>query len=230
MNAVTEPAKVDSAWSELGVRALSAVALMIPVLAATYFGAPWFTILIVACAAVMGWEWTNMCGRDPIWLAAGLVYIALPCGALLWLRGDGFTGMITILWLFLVVWSADIGAYLSGRAIGGPKLAPRISPKKTWAGFIGGILAASVVAGAFVFFWEDGSPIVLALWGAAVGVASQAGDLLESAAKRYFGVKDSSNLIPGHGGILDRVDALVTGALALALMKLVLGRSAMPWL
>ena len=138
-------------------------------------------------------------------------------------------GMVTIFWLFAVVWSADIGAYCSGITIGGPKLAPRISPKKTWSGFVGGIFLAGAVASAFTMVWQ-GDPFALALWGTAVAIASQLGDLLESAAKRRFGVKDTSSLIPGHGGVFDRVDALITGALALACLKFLLGKSALPWL
>lgn len=230
MNAVTEPAPAEARWSGLGVRAASAAVLVVPVLAAVYFGSPWFTALIVVAAVLMGWEWAQMCNRQTLWLTGGLVYIAVPCGALIWLRGDDHAGMITIFWLFAVVWTADIGAYLSGRAIGGPKLAPRISPKKTWAGFIGGISLAGLVAASFALAWEGDNPVFLGLWGVIVAIASQVGDLFESAAKRHFGVKDSSNLIPGHGGILDRVDALVVGAVALAAMKLLLGKAAMPWL
>ncbi len=164
-----------------------------------------------------------------MWMVVGAIYIALPSGALIWLRGGDVAGMVTILWLLAVVWSADIGAYFAGVTIGGPKLAPRVSPKKTWSGFLGGILLAGLIASLFTLVWE-GNPLALALWGTAVAVVSQLGDLLESAAKRRFGVKDTSSLIPGHGGVFDRVDALIMGALALASLKFFLGKSAMPWL
>lgn len=230
MNVALEPAVAEARWSGLGVRSASAGVMAVPALAAVYFGPPWFTALIVVGAAIMGWEWSAMCRRNPFWLIVGLIYIAVPAGALIWLRGDAYPGMFTIVWLFAVVWTADIGAFVSGRAIGGPKLAPRISPKKTWAGFIGGTVAAAAVAGLLSLAWEDSRPLMVAVVGFGVAIASQIGDLIESCAKRHFDVKDSSNLIPGHGGVLDRVDALLVGALVLAALKLVAGQAAMPWL
>jgi len=229
VNAASAPATPEPRLSGMSLRAVSAVVLAIPALAAVYLGPPWFTALVLIGAVAMGWEWVRMCGGDPKWMIGGAIYICVPAGILIWLRADAMAGMITILWLFAVVWSADIAAYISGRAIGGPKLAPRISPKKTWAGFIGGVSFAGIVAGAFAVYWDE-PPLTLALWGAVVAIASQAGDLLESAIKRRFDIKDSSQLIPGHGGVLDRVDALVAGAVAIAILKYALGRSVMPWL
>lgn len=229
MNADSAPATAEPRLSGMSLRAVSAVVMAIPVLLAVYFGSPWFTALVLVAGVAMGWEWARMCNGDPKWLMAGALYICIPSGILIWLRGDMTAGMITIFWLLAVVWSADIAAYIFGRAIGGPKLAPRISPKKTWAGFIGGVSTATLVAGAFAFNWDE-TPLWLGLWGAVVAIASQAGDLLESALKRHFDVKDSSSLIPGHGGVLDRVDALVAGAVAIAVLKYTLGRSVMPWL
>lgn len=229
MNAALEPVISSSGLSGTALRAVSAVCLAVPALAAVYFGPPWFTLMIIMAAAAMAWEWARICNRDPIWLIFGAVYIAVPCGLLIWLRNETTPGMTTILWLFVVVWSADIGAYLAGRAIGGPKLAPRVSPNKTWAGFFGGISLAGI-GGAMFVLSADGSFIFLGLWAVMVAIASQIGDLVESAAKRHFGVKDSSNLIPGHGGVLDRVDALITGALAVAFIQYFFGRTAFPWL
>jgi len=229
VNAASEQVTVKPRLSGTSLRAVSALVLAVPALASVYFGPPWFTALILLAAVLMAWEWTRMCAARPLWLIAGAFYISIPCGALIWLRDDSTPGMITILWIFAIVWCADIAAYLSGRAIGGPKLAPSISPKKTWAGFIGGVSFASIVGGAFALYW-DGSPLSLALWAGIVAIASQAGDLLESAVKRHFGVKDSSALIPGHGGVLDRVDALITGSVAVALMKMAIGKGVMPWL
>ncbi len=123
-----EPKKANS--SGLRVRTASAVVLAVPVLADVYLGPPWFTLLVIVVAALMGWEWAGMCKRRGRWMVLGSVYIAIPTAAMIWLRGDDIPGMTTIIWLFLVVWGADTGAYLSGRAIGGPKLAPRISPKR----------------------------------------------------------------------------------------------------
>jgi len=214
--------------SGLGLRTASALVLAVPVLADVYLGPPWFTLLVIVVAALMGWEWAGMCNRRGRWMVLGLVYIAIPTAAMIWLRGDDIPGMTTIIWLFLVVWGADTGAYLSGRAIGGPKLAPRISPKKTWAGFVGGISIASLISVAF-HFYAPGDILNLAVIGFLVALASQLGDLLESMAKRHFDVKDSSNLIPGHGGVLDRVDGLVIGAVALAMILLIFGQGVLPW-
>jgi len=221
-----EPKKANS--SGLRVRTASAVVLAVPVLADVYLGPPWFTLLVIVVAALMGWEWAGMCKRRGRWMVLGAVYIAIPTAAMIWLRGDDIPGMTTIIWLFLVVWGADTGAYLSGRAIGGPKLAPRISPKKTWAGFVGGISIASLISVAF-HFYTPGEILNLAVIGFLVALASQLGDLLESMAKRHFDVKDSSNLIPGHGGVLDRVDGLVIGAVALAMILLIFGQGVLPW-
>lgn len=229
MSAASEPVTLNQPLSGTRLRIVSAIVMIVPAIAAVYFGPPWFTALIIAAAIAMAWEWSRMCNRDPFWLVVGAIYIAVPCGILIWLRQDQQAGMITILWLFLLVWSADTGAYISGRAIGGPKLAPRISPNKTWAGFFGGVSLAGIVSGVFGYIWE-GAFITLFLWGAVIAIASQAGDLIESAAKRHFNVKDSSSLIPGHGGVLDRVDALITASIAAALLKFTFGRTAVPWL
>jgi phosphatidate cytidylyltransferase len=153
-------------------------------------------------------------------LAAGLLYMGLPLMALLAIRLAGPEGAFVILWLVLVVAAADVGAYFVGRTLGGPKLAPRISPGKTWSGALGG-LAAAGTAGlvmAVAMDWNPGRALAL---GIGVAVASQAGDLLESAVKRHFGVKDASQLIPGHGGVMDRLDALIGGAWFYALWSLV---------
>jgi phosphatidate cytidylyltransferase len=137
-------------------------------------------------------------------MAWGLLYIGVPAFALLvieWARFD------LVFWLMLVTWSTDIFAYFAGRAIGGPKLAPRISPNKTWAGLVGGVAGAAVV-GAFTAIWFGlGSPFTWA--GAFMGVIAQGGDLYESWLKRRAGVKDSGTILPGHGGALDRLDGLL---------------------
>lgn len=150
------------------------------------------------------------------WTAAGLAYAGLLGISLAGLRGDVAAGLHTTLFLFAVVWATDILAFFTGRAIGGPKLAPSISPGKTWSGAIGGtvaaILAASAVAQAFASPLGWAALVALAL---ILSVVSQIGDLFESSVKRRFGVKDSGNLIPGHGGVMDRVDGLATAAFAL---------------
>ncbi|HET9427719.1 MAG TPA: phosphatidate cytidylyltransferase [Allosphingosinicella sp.] len=137
-------------------------------------------------------------------LAWGFVYIAVPAFALLVLS---WNGAALVFWVLIVTWSTDIFAYFAGRSIGGPKLAPRISPNKTWAGLIGGMLGAAVLGWFFADLLGLGSPF---LWlGAPMGLIAQAGDLYESWVKRRSGVKDSGHILPGHGGVLDRLDGLL---------------------
>ncbi len=158
-------------------------------------------------------------GLDPLGRAAfalGVPYIVVPAAALLFLRSDPDHGRITLYWLFAVVWATDSGGYITGKLIGGPRLAPAVSPGKTWAGFAGGTLAAAAVAAAFALMPAGGNPLRLALAGLVVSLASQAGDLLESWVKRHFAVKDSGSIIPGHGGLFDRVDGLLAAAALLA--------------
>ncbi len=149
-----------------------------------------------------------------LWSALGVLYLGLPILILIWLRADPAYGLMVIFFLFMIVWSADTAAYFTGRAIGGPKLAPSISPGKTWAGFAGGLIAPTLLAFGFALWLGDTSAIVLGAIGAVLAVASQLGDLAESAIKRNFHVKDSGNILPGHGGLFDRVDGLIGAALA----------------
>jgi len=167
--------------------------------------------------------------RPLIWSVSGVAYIALPCLALIWLRGQAEAGRISVLWLVLSVWATDIGAYIAGRLIGGPKLAPRISPNKTWAGLGGGMAGAALVGVGTAWMTGLASMPALALAGLALAVAEQAGDLVESAWKRHFHVKDSGSLIPGHGGLLDRVDGLLFVALGAAMMALLNRGRLLPW-
>jgi phosphatidate cytidylyltransferase len=154
------------------------------------------------------------------WALAGLVYAAFPAFALIWLRSDATFGAIAVIYLFAVAWTTDTASYAAGRLIGGPKLAPHISPQKTWSGFAVGALAPSVVGVVFALALERGSPITLALVSVALALACQAGDLTESWVKRQFGAKDVSQLIPGHGGLLDRIDGLLFAAVLAALISL----------
>lgn len=169
----------------------------------------------------------------PRWIVAGAVWHPLlPAAALANLRGDTNAGLAAVLFVFSVVWATDIAAYFTGRAIGGPKLAPAISPGKTWSGALGGAFAG-IVCGTAVA-WAAGAERLglIVVIAAAMSVASQFGDLFESALKRRYAVKDSSNLIPGHGGVLDRVDGLVIAAVALWLIAWAASGSAQPasWL
>ena len=159
-------------------------------------------------------------GRGARLSALGIFYVGVPAVALLWLRADEPYGFAALLLVFAIVWSSDIAAYAAGRAIGGPKLWPRVSPKKTWSGFIGGCLAAGAAACAFTPFLEGASPVRLALTGIGLALVAQLGDLAESALKRLFGRKDASSLIPGHGGFMDRMDSIVAVATVAALLAL----------
>jgi len=163
-------------------------------------------------------------------LAIGVLYIGLAGIALIELRHDTEAGRANVLFLFLVVWASDIGAYMAGRTLGGPKLWPAVSPNKTWSGAAGGLLAAIAIglAAAFSFTLNPVVGAVVAV-AALLGVASQAGDLLESAIKRHFHVKDSSHLIPGHGGLLDRLDGVLAAAPVAALLSFALGYGRVIW-
>lgn len=167
----------------------------------------------------MGW----VRGEQLRWRLLGVPYISLGPASLVWLREQENVGLTLILWLLLVIWAMDIGAYFAGRAIGGPKLAPRVSPNKTWAGLIGGMTSAAIVGGAVASVSGFRPVLLLAVVSALLGAWSQAGDIAESYVKRHFGVKDMSNLIPGHGGILDRLDGLLFAAPAMVSIVIGLG-------
>jgi phosphatidate cytidylyltransferase len=147
------------------------------------------------------------------WLSRGMAYVAVPCAAFILLRQSQPFGLVAILFILFVVWATDIAAYFGGRALGGPKLWPRVSPKKTWSGALAGLVAAAVVGGLTVWM-TIGNPLFGLLLAVPLSIAAQVGDLFESAMKRRFGVKDSGTIIPGHGGVLDRVDGLFSAAVA----------------
>jgi phosphatidate cytidylyltransferase len=165
-----------------------------------------------------------------LWFGLGLVYVAVPCAAIIALRMDPDLGLRQILWVVALVIAADTGAYAAGRSIGGPKLAPRISPNKTWAGLIGAVVSAAIVGAIFAAWLGKPSLMPLAALSGALAIVEQAGDLAESAFKRHFGVKDSGHIIPGHGGALDRVDGLMAAAAAVAGLNYAIGSSVLTWL
>jgi phosphatidate cytidylyltransferase len=168
------------------------------------------------------------------WAAAGFLYAAATQTASVLVRLDTVAGFAALIFVLLVVWVTDSGGYFAGRGIGGPKLWPRVSPKKTWAGAIGGFAASLAVAGGFAAFGL-GRPLPLLLLAAILSVASQLGDLFESAIKRRFGVKDSSHIIPGHGGLMDRLDGFVAAIVLAAALGMLrggmdgVGRALMIW-
>jgi phosphatidate cytidylyltransferase len=216
--------------SGLFLRVASAVVLIPPVIGAIYLGSPYFDILIVVGALVLCWEWFMLCRPQVGWLLAGIPYIIVPSYALLFIRHDPDMGLETIMWVFLIVWATDTFAYAAGRTFGGPKLAPRISPNKTWSGLIGGATGAGIVGVITALVLDHDSVIPLALISAALGALSQGGDLVESWIKRKFGKKDAGSLIPGHGGLFDRVDGLLVAALIVALADVLSSRgSILTW-
>lgn len=157
-------------------------------------------------------------GHHAVLSSVGVIFAALPAVALIWLRGDGDLGFTAVLFVMLAVIATDTAAYFSGRLIGGPKIWPRVSPNKTWAGLVGALAGAALV-GILVSRYVPGArPERLAAIGALLAVVAQMGDFAESALKRRFGAKDASALIPGHGGLMDRVDGLVTAAVAAGLL------------
>lgn len=224
------PEETTSSPSSLGPRIVSAAVLAPVVLALVYTGGWPFNALVALMALILASEWSNMVGKRPAWLGLGVVYIAFACWALWRLRLDPEWGRMSLFWLLAVVWGADTGGYFFGRAFGGPKLAPAISPNKTWSGFLGGTLAAALGGWAVVAYMKGDAGLEIVLYSAALGVVSQLGDLFESWIKRRFGVKDSGSIIPGHGGLFDRVDGLVAAALIAALLNVSFKENLLAWL
>ena len=203
--------------SELAIRTVTGLALIAVALVAAVVGGTVLAILVAAAATAMFWEWTRLTkGWGPAWYVGGFFYALLPALALLWVRERG--GLDLLVWTFIVTWSTDIGAYFAGRNFGKHKLAPTISPKKTVEGLIGGVIAAALLGGAWVM--ARGLPLPLLAFAPVFAVAAQGGDLFESALKRRAGVKDSSNLLPGHGGVMDRLDGLAPVAVLTALAQI----------
>ena len=178
----------------------------------------YFSLAFVVTA--IGGIWAGFAAREASgrfsWAAFGALYITMPCIALVWLRDSVENGRALTFMLFLIVWSADTGAYLAGRFIGGPRILRALSPEKTWSGVVGGVLMGAVAgASAVQWIYGEGALGVYVIVGACLGLASMLGDLAESAFKRIFGVKDSSALIPGHGGFLDRLDGMIFATLSM---------------
>ncbi|RVQ00170.1 phosphatidate cytidylyltransferase [Sinorhizobium meliloti] len=212
---ITKLPERDFQGNALGWLAQAVIAGLV-LLGYMHVSLPGLALCVLAAAlwvAIKGTSW---------WLPGGIVYAGLTSISLAAIRGADYLGLMAMLFVFAVVWATDIFAYFTGRAIGGPKLAPAISPGKTWSGAIGGAIFG-VLAGVAVFMahfaLDDLRIPVIAL---VLSVASQTGDLFESFVKRRFGVKDSSRLIPGHGGVMDRVDGLIFACIAA--LALVLGQ------
>lgn len=259
MNEATErPARRRS---DLPVRIVSGVVMIVVAIAALAVGGTWFFLLVAAAALAIAAEWAGLMGADrsgialtvagaaapmvalatphvnisrlevtgmvlvaallvavlgwSLRLAAGVLYATLPVLALVFLR-DQYNGITLALWTLAIVWATDIGAYFAGRAIGGPKLAPALSPNKTWAGLIGGMLSALLIG--LLLAWVFNLSFRLASLAALLAVAAQMGDLFESWLKRRAGVKDSGRLLPGHGGVMDRLDGALPVVIIVAML------------
>jgi phosphatidate cytidylyltransferase len=188
----------------------------------------------VIAIGVMAAAFAGLRASLSAWISGGLVYAGLAMLASVLVRSDPGSGFLALVFVLLIVWVTDIGGYFAGRGLGGPKLWPRVSPKKTWAGAIGGLVGSLVVASAFAV--AGFGKLVPLLWlSALLSIVSQLGDLFESAVKRNFGVKDSSHIIPGHGGLLDRLDGFVAAIIVAALFGVMrggidgIGRGLMIW-
>ncbi|MCD6035478.1 MAG: hypothetical protein K0R63_1219 [Rickettsiales bacterium] len=219
--------------ADVKLRLITAIALAPIVLFLVFYGGVGYQIMVLMLAVLMSFEWNNIISTPTRvsldrqertrWETIGLLYITLPSVALLALR-EMEQGLLIMLWLVTVVWATDIAAYFTGRTVGGPKLAPAISPNKTWSGLAGGVVASAIGGGVISLFMTNPHPSAFMFLSAALAVVAQAGDLFESWVKRYFGVKDSGTLIPGHGGVLDRIDGMLTVAPVMFLVALLWGK------
>lgn len=220
---------------ELRLRTLSAVVLAPLALGALWLGGAAWVMLVGMFAVLLAAEWAGLTaqvmttgGRAAMALA-GVPYIGGGVAGLLYLRFDPVAGRWATLFVVLVVWGSDVGAFVVGRWLGGPRLAPAISPGKTWSGAVGGLAVAVAMAALLVGAAGDRPDAAALAVALAVALAAQVGDLLESAIKRGVGVKDSSRLIPGHGGALDRLDGLLVAAPVAAVLAWAAGRGSPLW-
>jgi len=195
-------------------RAAQTVALTLGIVGALVGLASYLTISlwVVAAALALGAAAAAVVARPVYLTAAAVPYGAAAFVGVILLRRDPLDGLLATLWLFAVVWATDIAAYFTGRALGGPKLAPRISPKKTWSGAVGGAAAAAAAGVAVAALGGVGNLWPVAAVALAAAILAELGDLFESGVKRAFGAKDSSQLIPGHGGLMDRLDGFLVAA------------------
>jgi phosphatidate cytidylyltransferase len=222
-------AEAPRRWIAIGAMVLLVLALLFVMsFGAAFFTRDWSGSLLTLTATYFAAS-VALYRRAWFWLILGYFYVVVPCIAIGALRADPAVGLQQIFWIVALVIAADTGAYIAGRSIGGPKLAPRISPNKTWAGLGGAVVSAAVV-GVITAVLMDMPVAILAVVSGLMGIVAQAGDLAESAFKRHFGVKDASNIIPGHGGALDRVDGLIAVAAAVAGINTLIGSSVLIWL
>lgn len=205
--------------NDLLIRSATGLVLIILALAASVKGGNVFAFAVAAAATALFYEWSRLVrGWGAGWQISGFLYALLPALALLWVRERDDHGLMLLLWLFIVTWSTDIGGYFVGRTLGRRKLAPSISPSKTVEGLCGGMAAAALFGGAWAIWTGLGQPLLILA--PLFALAAQGGDLFESWMKRRSGVKDSGGLLPGHGGVFDRLDGLVPVAVLTALAQI----------
>jgi len=224
-------APVPRPGRDLWLRVASSLVLAPLAVAAAYLGGTWFIGFWLLAAAGILWEWMGLVAASRAlpgaaragWIALGALYAGAMLAAPLVIRVDATLGFIAMVFLFAVVWATDVAAYFAGRLIGGAKLCPAISPNKTWSGALAGALAGTVAAVAVAVFGGINPIAPIVIVSLLLSVAAQLGDLFESALKRHFGVKDASHAIPGHGGLMDRLDGFIAAALAAALVGLARG-------
>lgn len=228
----SQPANAATATSRnnLLLRVVSSAVLAPLAIAAAYVGGVVYAIFWIAASAIVLWEWARLVTGARLrgfalidWLAGGVAYAGVLLFAPLILRRDPAFGLTAILFLFAIVWATDIVAYFAGRLIGGPKLWPAVSPKKTWAGALGGTLGGIAAGLLTVKLMGLSVTPMLVLVACVLSMVAQGGDLLESAIKRHFGAKDASQLIPGHGGLMDRLDGFLTAVAAAVMVGLLRG-------
>jgi phosphatidate cytidylyltransferase len=226
----TSPIPMPSVRGWRLIAALGIVTALLAVIA-TGFGrleVPVWAIIVLGVFAT-GVAVLVLSRRKALWFMLGVVYVATPAAALVAIRAEPIYGTASLVWIVALVAAADTGGYVAGRSIGGPKLAPRISPNKTWAGLGGAVAGAAIVGLLTAFVLNHTNVWMLTLMSAVLGLFEQGGDLVESAFKRHFGVKDTSQIIPGHGGVLDRVDGLLAVAVAVVVANEWTGGSVLAW-
>jgi phosphatidate cytidylyltransferase len=210
----------------------SALAPLIVVagLAAASFGHIWIATSAVIAGGICVGIIAFALRRDlPVWAGSGVLLVGLAGIGLVSLRSAGDSGVITVLWFFGAIWATDTFAYFAGKAIGGPRLAPRISPNKTWAGLLGGVIASAAFSAAWLGWLQAQGILHAILLGVAVAVVAQLSDLMVSRVKRLAHVKDTGTLIPGHGGLLDRADGFLLNGTLIVLLALLGGKDVIPW-
>ncbi|HVI87850.1 MAG TPA: phosphatidate cytidylyltransferase [Dongiaceae bacterium] len=221
----------DGALTLAGIVMLATVvAALLPVFMPFPF--PWpsnLSIVVAGAALAVIAAWPRN-GPKALWFGLGVLYVVPASLAAVAIRAQAGDGLPTEIWIVALVVAADTGAYVAGRSIGGPKLAPRISPNKTWAGLAGAIVSAGIIGAVTAVIIGRPSVMPLTLVSGLLAIVEQGGDLFESYFKRHFGVKDSGRIIPGHGGVLDRVDGLLAVILAVAGLELALGEGIFAWL